>query len=82
MVAQYESLGLADLESDFLRIDDLAAQIWNADIEGRSTFDLTTLTSDAGLPFSGFSDEGLWVLALRCSTCSNPAPPYLAIVGD
>jgi len=82
MVAQYESLGIADLEKDFLRIDALAVQVWNADIEGRSTFDLTTLVSEKGQAFSGFGEDGLWILALRCTTCSNPAPPFLAIVGD
>jgi len=82
MVAQYESLGIADLEKDFLRIDALAVQVWNADIEGRSTFDLTTLISEKGQAFSGFGEDGLWILALRCTTCSNPAPPFLAIVGD
>jgi hypothetical protein len=82
MLAHYESAGLTDLEDDFLRVDELATEIWNADIEGRSTYDLLTLVSDEGKPFTGFTDQGIWILALRCTTCSNPAPPFLTIVSD
>jgi hypothetical protein len=82
MIAQYQDLEIADLEADFLRIDVLAEEIWNVDIEGRSTEDLLGLKSESGRPFGGFTDNGLWILALRCTTCSNPAPPFLAIVGD
>ena len=82
MLAHYETASLSSLESDFLRVDELATEIWNADIEGRSTYDLLTLVSDGGEPFTGFSDQGIWILALRCTTCSNPAPPFLTLVGD
>ena len=38
-----------------------------------------TLTRD-GEPFTGFTGEGTWILALRCSTCSNPAPPFATVL--
>jgi hypothetical protein len=82
MVARYEGISFGDLEADFLRVDELAAEVWNADVEGRSTFDLLELVSDSGQAFTGFDDQGIWLLALRCTTCNNPAPPYLAIVGE
>jgi len=80
MVARYDDMVLADLEADFLRVDELASEVWNADIEGRSTFDLMELVSDDGNAFSGFDSDSIWLLALRCTTCNNPAPPFLAII--
>jgi len=80
MIARYSDQELKTLEEDFLRVDELADELWNADIEGRSTIDLLGLTSESGNAFDGFDQESTWLVALRCSTCSNPAPPFLALV--
>ena len=80
MIARYSDNSLDDLEADFLRVDELADDVWNADIEGRSTFDLLGMTSENGTAFEGFDRDATWLVALRCSTCSNPAPPFLALV--
>ena len=80
MIARYTDQELAALESDFLKVDELADEVWNADIEGRSTVDLLGLKSESGNLFDGFDSESTWLVALRCSTCSNPAPPFLALV--
>jgi hypothetical protein len=29
---------------------------------------------------SGVTPDGTWVLALRCSTCANPAPRFLTLL--
>ena len=82
MGARYDGKVLADLEADVLRVDELASEVWNADIEGRSTYDLLDLVSEEGNAFTGFDTDSLWLLALRCTTCNNPAPPFLTIVGQ
>ena len=82
MIARYDSASIEDLEADFLRIDEIADAVWTADIEGRSSLMLTDAKNAAGESFEGFDSESLWVVALRCFTCNNPAPPYLALVSE
>jgi len=79
-VVKYDDLTIADVENDFLYMDTIGTDVWNADIEGLSLFDLTTMTSETGAPFDGFTPDSLWLVALRCMTCDNPAPPYIAVV--
>jgi hypothetical protein len=79
MLAQYDTLTLADLEADFLKIEDVADRIFYANVEGRGDFDLAELTDENGAAFDGF-DSGTWLLALRCGTCISPAPLFLGYV--
>ena len=81
-IAKYDDLTIAEVEDDFLYMDTIGTDVWNADIEGLSLFDLTSITSDAGAPFTGFTSDSLWLVALRCMTCDNPAPPYIAVVAS
>ncbi len=81
-IARYDGMTVADVEDNFLYMDTIGTDVWNADIEGLSIFDLTTMTSDNGVPFTGFTADTLWLVALRCMTCDNPAPPYLAVVAS
>ena len=46
---------------------------------GELVADLALATGDDG-DFTGFTDGGTWVLALMCSSCSNPAPLFLTVV--
>ncbi len=82
MIARYDNASLEELEADFLKVDDLADELWTADIEGRSSLVLSDALNAAGEAFSGFDSESLWLVALRCFTCNNPAPPYLTLVSD
>mgnify|MGYP005741916403 CR=1 FL=1 len=45
------------------------------DRSGTTGFDLATLSG-----FTGFSGDGIWILALTCSTCANPAPLFLTVL--
>ena len=65
-----------------MKVDQLADELWTADIEGRSSLALAEATNADGEPFSGFDTSSIWLVALRCFTCNNPAPPYLARVTD
>ena len=82
MIGRYDSVSLESLEEDFLKVDELADELWTADVEGRSSFVLTEATNAAGEAFTGFDSDSVWLVALRCFTCNNPAPPYLALVSD
>jgi hypothetical protein len=78
-LAFYETLNAEELEADFLDLELLADQTWEAELASGTSFDLGDLQSD-GEAFGGFHDQGLWVLGLRCGTCMNPAPLLLTLV--
>ncbi|MCB9759016.1 MAG: hypothetical protein H6739_04185 [Alphaproteobacteria bacterium] len=69
-----------EIEDGFLQVDALAEQIWTADIQASVSLELSALTDESGAPFGGLSGEGIWLLALQCTTCANPAPPFLAML--
>lgn len=71
---------VSQIEDDFLGIEQLADQLYIANVSGVLSYDLSTLTEASGAPFEGFSEDYLWLVALRCSLCVNPAPPFLALV--
>jgi len=79
-VAWYSDHTAQDLEEDFLDLELLATQTWEKELDQGTSVDLATLVDSDGNAFGGFQQEGLWVLALRCSTCVNPAPLILTLV--
>ncbi len=76
MVAWYAELEPADLEAEFMDIELLADEIWSLEVSGVSSADLAELEGASG-NFGGISDQGTWILALRCTSCPSPAPPFL-----
>ncbi len=78
MVGWYENLDSQDLQDRFLDVEILADRTWIAGTSGTQT-SLAELTGESG-SFEGVSDEGTWVLALRCTTCANPAPPFFGVL--
>ena len=79
MVGRYDQ-SVADLEGAFFDILTLADPAWEADVEGVGSLDLTTLEAADGTAWTSFDEEGTWLVALRCSTCTNPAPLFLGVV--
>ena len=80
MVGYYADLTPADLEDNLLDLEYVHDGMWYLDLtSGGTAADLTTLTDDNGSPFTGITAEGTWLLALRCTTCANPAPPFLTV---
>lgn len=79
MLAQYDTLGVSDLEADFLALEDLADRLFFANVEGKGEFDLMELSDEDGQAFTGFED-GTWLIALRCGSCISPAPLFLGVV--
>ena len=78
LLARYD-MPIEDVEGDFLRIEEIADRMYSADIGGLPEYELYDLTDRDGAPFDGFDDEGTWLLALRCTTCINPAPPFVGV---
>ncbi len=73
-------VSLAALEADFVHLESLAAALYEADVPGTRTVDSRDLRARDGAAWDGFRAGELWVLALRCSTCVNPAPPFVTVI--
>jgi len=80
MLAAYDGLALDDLEEQFFDLEALAQRSWSLELSGGMTADLGEATDADGNLFGGFDSDGLWVLALRCSRCYNPAPLFLTVL--
>lgn len=79
LVAHYDSLSMADLGEQFKDVEELADELWQLDFSGGSTVDLSPL-AEQDPPFEGIDATGTWALALRCSTCANPAPLFFTVL--
>ncbi len=79
-VARYAGMTPADLEANFLDLEQLATDLYTLPITAGSSADLAQATTAAGATFSGFDAADTWILALRCSRCQNPAPLFLTIL--
>jgi len=73
MLARY-TLGYDELESSFLQLESLAEDLYIVDVTGRGSLDLSELDG-----FTEFDGDGTWLVALRCSSCVNPSPPFLGL---
>lgn len=71
---------LPTLERRFPELDSLAVSRFVAPVQDAVSVELSALVDAEGRAFSGVSPHHTWLLALTCSTCENPAPPFLAVV--
>jgi hypothetical protein len=80
----YEGMSLAEIEAQIFDIELIATSLWDIRLtSGSRIADLATATErTTGTTFSGFTTAmpGVWLLALRCSNCQNPAPVVLAVL--
>ncbi len=81
-VAHFPTTSLADLEAQFLTLEDIADGWWSAEVLTGVSIDLGTLTDENGATFPGIDDTGTWVVALFCTAgdCNNPAPWSITIL--
>ncbi|HEX7500572.1 MAG TPA: hypothetical protein VF524_09750, partial [Polyangia bacterium] len=70
----------AQLEKQFLDIQLIATDLYEAGISIGTRIDFSTLTTSSGKAFSGIDTTGTWLVALQCGACRNPAPWYLSIL--
>jgi len=79
MLGRYDGLAAADLEAVFLDLLLLADPLFTLDLSGGTSADLSLASGEDGA-FAGVDGEATWVLALLCTTCANPAPPFLTLL--
>lgn len=65
----------AELQEKLLDLELLSDEIYSTDISGTTGYDLAALPG-----FSGLTSDGTWILALTCSSCTNPAPLFLTVL--
>jgi hypothetical protein len=81
-VAHFDTTSLADLEAQFLTLEDIADGWWSAEVLTGTSIDLGTLTDANGASFPGIDATGTWVAALFCTAgdCNNPAPWSITVL--
>lgn len=70
--------GPAELERDVFALEERAELTWTMKVDGTTSADLTDLFGETD--FLGVDRHGTWVVALRCRTCTNPAPRLLSFL--
>ncbi len=82
-VAHYLTKTPKDLEDDFLNLELSADKTWSIFLSAGQSVNLAKLNTEAdgsGEYFPGIDNVGTWIVALKCGTCSNPAPWFLSIL--
>lgn len=82
IVAFYQGMTAAELQTHFLDIEIVATSMYRGVVAGgQKSFDLTAAQDSSGKAFAGFtSTDGVWAVALMCSTCQLPAPIALSVL--
>jgi hypothetical protein len=73
-------MGVAEIEASFLDIELLASDLYTLQLDGGTTASLSGLVTAEGKVFEGFDTSSTWLLALRCTRCTNPAPIFLTVL--
>jgi hypothetical protein len=79
-IAHYPDYTIAELEEQFLLLEDLASEYYGARLNTGQEVRLSELVDERGNAFPGIDDDGLWLFSLICSSCRNPAPWFLSIL--
>jgi hypothetical protein len=84
LLGYYQGMTAADIQARFFDLEIMATALWDLELSGGYTADLSMAVGrQTGAPFPGFAglaSDGVWLLALLCSTCQNPAPVVLAVL--
>lgn len=79
-VAHFKSATLSQLQDKFLDLETTADQWYATTSIAGSSVDLGTLTTAQGAAFPGIDGTGIWMTALFCDNCNNPAPWSITIL--
>jgi hypothetical protein len=79
-VARYLSYSVADLEGHFLLLQELASEQYGVRLSAGQEVALSRLIDQAGNPFPGIDENGIWLFSLTCGSCRNPAPWFLSLL--
>jgi hypothetical protein len=87
--------GVKDAEADFLQLDELAEELYTMNVYGQTFAKLVDDGSTDqidqegnviwpidlnGDSFTGFTEDGTWLMGIECSTCTSPAPLFLTVL--
>lgn len=79
-VAHFPAKSVAELEPQFLALEDIADGWWSGEVLSGASIDLGTLMDKNGAAFPGIGGDGVWMAALFCTNCNNPAPWSITIL--
>lgn len=77
LLARYDATP-AELAERVFDLEEDALERWSLRLEGSTHASLADVEGDT--PFAGVAPGSTWVLALRCSSCLNPAPRVLTFL--
>ena len=83
LVAHYVKKTPEDLEREFLDLELIPDEMWSIFLSAGQSVNLGKLNTEpdySGDFFPGIDDVGTWVVALKCDSCTNPAPWFLSIL--
>jgi hypothetical protein len=66
------------LGREFVELESRLDKDWRLPLVSTVRADLAELEGDE--PFTGFTDEGTWLLSLSCERCSLPVPSFVTVV--
>jgi len=70
----------AEIQERFTDLELMASELYKLELTGGTDADLSGLADVDGNAFPGFTPDGTWILGLRCTSCTNPAPIFLTVV--
>ena len=81
-VGFYRNLTVADLQARFIDIDLIATVVYDVPVTlGAKEVDLANGTlRGTGETFPGFTADGVWAVAVRCSKCQVPEPVVFTVL--
>ena len=71
---------ITELENSFVQLLDVADELYRLYVYGETDANLFDAQDEEGNSFSGFTQDGTWVVGLECSSCLSPAPLTLTVV--
>ncbi len=94
IIGKVDTQNLGEVEDGFLQLYETADELYTMEVYGLRSATLIDdgsieLMDDEGSPlvprdldgnaFEGFTTSGTWLIGLECSTCTSPAPMFLAV---
>jgi hypothetical protein len=82
MLGFFQDATVAELQDRIFDIEQIATSLWELPLTGGRKAELSFAEErTTGEPFAGFDrTDGVWLLALLCSTCQNPQPVVLSVL--
>jgi hypothetical protein len=80
IIGHYDMGSLDEVEAEFLRLDSSATELYRVNVFDQTQIALAEAKDADGNPFPGFTEDGIWLVGIVCSTCTTPIPMLLSVV--